>query len=450
MGAMRINLNELRRIILEAMLNAYQVLGVPQNASDDEIKAAWKKLALANHPDRGGSHGKMVDINNAKDRLLDKTNLFRYGPNFKGYENAAQPAAGPTVPEMKPCPKCGRNVSVKDGKLVGHYTEQGGNVKCEGSFKPAAGAAPPSGGSRRNAEDDFWDYVRNRAERERSQQQPPPPPGGGSGAGGRPWSGPPPRSGPTPPPGGGAWRASRGRPGYEYNQQTGEYRRAPGAPGAAGAGPTAGTHRYFTYIGGRSRKFWEIELVGRTLYVRWGRIGSPGFTKPYTYANEQRARDSMRNMAQGKIDKGYVEGTAPRGPRPSQSADAGAAPNAGPAPGAAQGGRPEPTGRPSQDSYKVYGWRQGRRVVRVGGKLYGTGPGGNLSGGGQTRFNANDRGRVSRTPDGKMRVTKQGADGTDHSQTWDPIEQSDEVAEAFKSKVDELVLEMFRRIAESE
>lgn len=93
---MRLDFDVLRNLIREALLNAYDVLGVRSNASDVEIKAAWKKLALQNHPDRGGSHGKMVDINNAKDRLLDKTALFRFGPNIKGYElpgsNVKEPA----------------------------------------------------------------------------------------------------------------------------------------------------------------------------------------------------------------------------------------------------------------------------------------------------------------------------------------------------------------------
>lgn len=47
------------------MKNPHQVLGVPQNASEDDIKKAFKKLAILNHPDKGGDPEKFKQINNA-------------------------------------------------------------------------------------------------------------------------------------------------------------------------------------------------------------------------------------------------------------------------------------------------------------------------------------------------------------------------------------------------
>jgi len=53
-------------------LEAYQVLGLEPNASQEEIHQAWRRLIKGVHPDSGGSAFLAAKINAAKDILLDQ------------------------------------------------------------------------------------------------------------------------------------------------------------------------------------------------------------------------------------------------------------------------------------------------------------------------------------------------------------------------------------------
>lgn len=73
------------------MADFYKILGVPENASQDEIKKAYRRLAHEHHPDRkGGSEAKFKEINAAYQTLSDPEKrsrydaLRRYGPAFGG------------------------------------------------------------------------------------------------------------------------------------------------------------------------------------------------------------------------------------------------------------------------------------------------------------------------------------------------------------------------------
>lgn len=52
--------------------NYYDVLGVPRSSTIDEIKKAFKKAALKNHPDKGGNPEKFQELCTAAETLTDE------------------------------------------------------------------------------------------------------------------------------------------------------------------------------------------------------------------------------------------------------------------------------------------------------------------------------------------------------------------------------------------
>lgn len=60
-------------------MDYYSVLGIPRNATSDEIKKAYRKLAMRFHPDRtGGDDTKFKQINEAYDVLKDPAKKQEY------------------------------------------------------------------------------------------------------------------------------------------------------------------------------------------------------------------------------------------------------------------------------------------------------------------------------------------------------------------------------------
>jgi DnaJ-class molecular chaperone len=58
-------------------MDYYKILGLARGASADEIKKAYRSLAMKHHPDRGGSEAQFKDIATAYDILSDPTKKQR-------------------------------------------------------------------------------------------------------------------------------------------------------------------------------------------------------------------------------------------------------------------------------------------------------------------------------------------------------------------------------------
>ncbi len=62
----------------------YSILGVEQTASQDDIKKAYRKLAMKHHPDKGGDEVKFKEISVAYDTLSDPQKRSQYDQQLMG------------------------------------------------------------------------------------------------------------------------------------------------------------------------------------------------------------------------------------------------------------------------------------------------------------------------------------------------------------------------------
>jgi len=77
------------------MKDYYQILGVPRDASDDEIKKAYRRLAHQYHPDKpGGDEKKFKEINEAYEVLSNKEKRAQYDKFGQVFEGGMPKGAG--------------------------------------------------------------------------------------------------------------------------------------------------------------------------------------------------------------------------------------------------------------------------------------------------------------------------------------------------------------------
>jgi predicted DNA-binding WGR domain protein len=72
--------------------------------------------------------------------------------------------------------------------------------------------------------------------------------------------------------------------------------------------PTANPTRYFEFVSGSSRKFWEITTSNNSFTVRFGRIGTSGQSQTKSFNDDVgSAKREAESLIAQKVKKGYVE-----------------------------------------------------------------------------------------------------------------------------------------------
>jgi len=68
--------------------------------------------------------------------------------------------------------------------------------------------------------------------------------------------------------------------------------------------------RRFEFSTGGSDKFWEVQLDGQELTVRYGRIGAAGLSQTKSFESEEIAQHEHDKLIAEKLKKGYIEAAA--------------------------------------------------------------------------------------------------------------------------------------------
>lgn len=65
--------------------------------------------------------------------------------------------------------------------------------------------------------------------------------------------------------------------------------------------------RRFEFVGGSSAKFWEVQVSGSDVAVRFGRLGTQGQSQTKSFADPAAAQRHADKLIGEKTAKGYAE-----------------------------------------------------------------------------------------------------------------------------------------------
>lgn len=246
------NIKYLRKLISEALINAYKILGVSQNATPEEIKLAFRKKAMETHPDK-------------------------HPGDPSALENSQQ-------------------VSLAYGLLSNPVKRS----KLDNELRYYAGQTTPgasSAGSRRGPEQEYYDW--STADRARQAQVKKEREERNTARAG--WKERARRAA--------AERQARAQQAAQAEHQARKEREAQSyarQPKNAQNSPW----RYYINTTNGSRKFWgwsvqEISDSKVLILIKYGRIGATGTTKTHTFFSIQKANSFISKLAYKKRIKGY-------------------------------------------------------------------------------------------------------------------------------------------------
>ena len=118
------------------MNDYYEILGVPRNSSEEDIKKAFRKLAHKYHPDKaGGDEKKFKEINEAYQVLSDKNKRSQYDRFGRTFNNAQGSGGG-----QNPFGGFDFSGANFDGFDFGGFSAQGGQAPGWDGFEDILGS----------------------------------------------------------------------------------------------------------------------------------------------------------------------------------------------------------------------------------------------------------------------------------------------------------------------